>query len=83
MKTRIYLRDWFYNAGIVGFLRILEENEDQFAKIEENYIEFETEKLKNFASYYFNYFFKKYNIAKKVEERLEKSLPYEKMQYPG
>ncbi|MGN1298206.1 MAG: type I-B CRISPR-associated protein Cas8b1/Cst1 [Clostridia bacterium] len=73
MKTRIYLREWFYNAGIVGFLRILEKNQDQFAKIGENYIEFETEKLKNFASYYFNYFFEKYNIAKKVEEKLEKS----------
>lgn len=73
MKTRIYLKDWFYNAGIVGFLRILEKNQDQFAKIEENYIEFEAEKLKNFASYYFNYFFEKYNIAKKVEERMEKS----------
>lgn len=73
MKTRIYLKEWFYNAGIVGFLRILEKNQDQFAEIGENYIEFEMEKLKNFASYYFNYFFQKYNIAQKVEERIEKS----------
>lgn len=67
------MKDWFFNAGIVGFLRILEENQDQFVQINENYIEFETEKLKNFANYYFNYFFKKYNIAQRVEERIEKS----------
>ena len=73
MKTRIYLKDWFYNAGIVGFLRILEENQDEFATIKENYIEFETEKLKRFAKYYFNYFFERYNVAKKTEEKIEKS----------
>lgn len=73
MKTRIYLKDWFYNAGIIGFLRILEANQDEFAIIKENYIEFETEKLKNFANYYFNYFFERYNVAKKTEERIEKS----------
>ena len=50
MKTRIYLKDWFYNAGIIGFLRIIEANQDEFATIKENYIEFETEKLKNFAN---------------------------------
>lgn len=73
MKIRIYLKDWFYNAGIIGFLRILEKNQDEFATIKENYIEFETEKLKNFANYYFNYFFERYNVAKKTEERIEKS----------
>lgn len=73
MKTRIYLSDWFYNAGLVGFLRIIEANQDKFATIKENYIEFETEKLKNFANYYFKYFFERYNVAKKTEERIEKS----------
>lgn len=79
MKTRIYLKDWFFNAGIIGFLRILEKNEDEFATIKENYIEFETEKLKNFASYYFNYFFQRYNVAKKTQERIEKS--FQKIKY--
>ena len=79
MKTRKYIKDWFFNAGIIGFLRILEKNEDEFATIKENYIEFETEKLKNFANYYFNYFFQRYNVAQKTEERIEKS--FQKIKY--
>ena len=73
MKTTIYLNDWFYNSGIVGFLRILEYNQDNFAEIHENYICFETSQLKNFHKYYFKYFFDKYNIGLKTKERLEKS----------
>ena len=57
MKTTIYLNDWFYNSGIVGFLRILDYNNDNFAEIKDNYITFETKKLKNFHKYYFKYFF--------------------------
>ncbi len=67
MKTKIYLNDWFINCGIVGFLRILEHNEDNFAQINENCITFETEKLKNFHKQYFKYFFDKYNVANKTE----------------
>ena len=73
MKTIIYLNDWFYNCGIVGFLRILEYNQDNFAEIHENYIRFETSNLKNFHKYYFKYFFDKYNIGLKTKERIEKS----------
>ena len=73
MKTTIYLNDWFYNCGIVGFLRILEYNQDNFAEIHENYIRFETSNLKNFHKYYFKYFFDKYNIGLKTKERIEKS----------
>ena len=73
MKTTIYLNDWFYNSGIVGFLRILEYNQDNFAEIHENYICFETNRLKNFHKYYFKYFFDKYNIGLKTKERIEKS----------
>lgn len=73
MKTKIYLNDWFYNCGIVGFLRILEYNQDNFAEIHENYISFETTKLKDFHKYYFKYFFDKYNIGLKTKERIEKS----------
>ena len=34
--------------GIVGFLRILESNEDEFAIRKNNYIEFDTEDLRDF-----------------------------------
>ena len=73
MKTTIYLNDWFYNCGMVGLLRILEYNQDNFAEIHENYISFDTSKLKNFHKYYFKYFFDKYNIGLKTKERIEKS----------
>ena len=73
MKTKVYLNDWFLNCGIIGFLRILEHNEDEFAEINENYISFDTEKLRNFHKYYFKYFFDKYNVGERVVSRLDKS----------
>ena len=76
MKIKVYLNDWFYNAGIVGFLRILEDNEDEFAIRKNNYIEFGTESLRNFHKYYFNYFFKKYNVAESVKNRTKNSFDY-------
>ena len=62
--------------GIVGFLRILEENEDEFALKRNNYIEFDTEDLRNFHKYYFNYFFQKYNVAESVKNRTESAFDY-------
>ena len=73
MKIKVYLNEWFVNAGIIGFLRILEYNKDKFAKIEKNYIEFESENLKNFSKYYFKYFFDTYNVAEKTEKRINQS----------
>lgn len=62
--------------GIIGFLKILEENEDNFANKSENYIEFDTEKLRDFDKYYFNYFFNRYNVAKSVIERTSKQFEH-------
>jgi len=73
LKTKIYTREWFYNAGIIGFLRILKHNNKEFVIIKENYIEFDTKELSDFHSCYFKYFFDTYNVAKKVEERIESS----------
>lgn len=73
MKTKIYTREWFYNAGIIGFLRILEHNQKDFVNIQENYIEFDTKDLKDFAQDYFQYFFDIYNVAKKTTEKIEVS----------
>ena len=70
MQTKIYLGDWFFNSGIVGFLRILKHNNDNFVQINENYITFDTKDLKNFHKYYFNYFFDKYNVAIKTKDRI-------------
>ena len=57
MKTKIYLNEWFINAGIIGFIRILDHSKDNFLTIKNNYIEFDTNNLKNFHKYYFKYFF--------------------------
>lgn len=76
MKTRVYLNDWIINAGIVGFLRILEHNNDNFAIIKDNYIEFDTENLRNFHHYYFKYFFDKYNIAQSVIDKTKIAFDY-------
>ena len=76
MKIKVYLNDWFYNAGIVGFLRILEVNEYEFAIRKNNYIEFDTESLRNFHKYYFNYFFKRYNVTESVKNRTNYAFEY-------
>lgn len=76
MKKRVYLNDWFFNCGIVGFLKILEWNQDEFAIKKENYIEFDTEDLKNFHKYYFKYFYDNYNVAQKVEDRTKNAFEY-------
>lgn len=62
--------------GIVGFLRILEKNHDEFAIKRNNYIEFDTEDLRDFHKYYFEYFFKKYNVAESVKSRTKSSFDY-------
>lgn len=76
MQVKVYLNDWFYNCGIIGFLEILEHNNDNFAIMKDNYIEFDTENLRNFHKYYFKYFFDKYNIAKSLKSRTESAFNY-------
>lgn len=82
MKLRIYTSDWFYNLGVVGFHRIIrfaEENlglvkEDYGYKINENFIEFDQEILKDFHKYYFEYMFDFYNNYEKTKEQIERYL---------
>lgn len=76
MKTKIYLNDWFYNCGIVGFLKILEHNENQFATKKNNYIEIDTENLRDFNKYYFKYFYDRYNVAESVKNRTNYAFEY-------
>lgn len=58
------------NSGIIGFIRILEHSKNNILLIKDNYIEFDTNDLKNFHQYYFQYFFNQYNMAQKVEKRV-------------
>ncbi len=76
MKTKIYLNDWYINCGIVGFLKILEHNKNQFATKRNNYIEIDTEDLRDFNKYYFKYFYDKYNVAESVKNRTNDAFKY-------
>ncbi len=63
---RVYMRDWYYNAGIAGFLYILLDGkrptEIPGLTIGDNYIEFESKALQGFEEKFrrksFSYFFK-------------------------
>lgn len=71
MKKKIYLNDWTINSGIIGFLNILKEaGKDIDSMMKGNYIEFDTEILESFSQDYFSYFFKKYDVAKRIKKRV-------------
>ncbi|MEJ5173150.1 MAG: type I-B CRISPR-associated protein Cas8b1/Cst1 [Hydrogenothermaceae bacterium] len=69
---RVYLSDWLYNAGIVGFLKInsdlwefdengnLKSKDENLLKIGDNYIEFNRDIFKGFSERHFNYAFNLY-----------------------
>lgn len=68
---RVYLGDWLYNAGIIGFLKInshlwdvknheLKSKDENLLKIGENYIEFDRKIFDGFAKRYFDYAFNQY-----------------------
>ena len=73
MKVKIYLNEWFVNAGIIGFIRIMEHSNNTGIEIRDNYIELDTNILKEFNKYYFKYFFDKYNVADKMKDRISNS----------
>lgn len=54
---RVYLSDWLFNAGIIGFLNIISNKKDideiENITIAENYIEFDRAILKGFSQKYF------------------------------
>ena len=74
MIERIYLEDWAYNAGIVGFINILENSNKDFVITNKNYIEFDTKIIYDFHECYFKYFMQKYDIAKKTKMRIEENI---------
>jgi len=55
--------------GIVGLVRILHDNNIEY-KAAENYVEFDSQILENFANYYFDYFISTY-IKKEYQRKIE------------
>lgn len=60
-KIKIELNDWLFNAGLVGFINILEHSNSDY-KIYKNYLEFNISALENFEEKYFNFLFDKYGM---------------------
>ncbi|MGM9987590.1 MAG: type I-B CRISPR-associated protein Cas8b1/Cst1 [Bacillaceae bacterium] len=57
---RLDVSSWLNNAGLVGFINILEAA-DKHVTPKQNYVEFDSSVLENFADDYFNYFATKYS----------------------
>lgn len=90
MSEKIYLGDWLYNAGILGFLNILNGwNTEEYwhikdgeliseqpdkLKFYENYIEIDRSIFKGYAEKYFDYAFNMYGRYYDIKALLEKSL---------
>jgi CRISPR-associated protein Cst1 len=77
---KIYLGDWLYNAGIVGFLRInshlwhvkdekLISKDENLLKIGDNYIEIDRKIFDGFTDRFFNYAF---NLYGRYDRKLKK-----------
>ncbi|URZ03334.1 type I-B CRISPR-associated protein Cas8b1/Cst1 [Clostridium felsineum] len=79
MKIKVYLNDWFYNMGIIGFMRILENSEmlNEVSR-KDNYIEFDSSILKEFGKYYFDYFMNRYDVPKDRLNRYQSQKAYVK-----
>lgn len=70
-NTRLYMEDWLFNSGLVGFSNILNDAGDEVI-LEGNYLEFNPEVLINFEEKYFNYFINKYENVMIFSEILKK-----------
>ncbi|MEG1059064.1 MAG: type I-B CRISPR-associated protein Cas8b1/Cst1 [Clostridia bacterium] len=77
MNLRVYLGDWMINAGIIGFIRIIDDT--TLIHIKDNYIEFDSDILYEFDNYYFDYYFNKYDICKKVKNKVSTNIEYIKI----
>ncbi|MEK7433016.1 MAG: type I-B CRISPR-associated protein Cas8b1/Cst1 [Cyanobacteriota bacterium] len=67
---KVYLGDWLFNAGILGFLNIIREEKDletlENITISENYIEFDRKILEDFSQKYFQSAFEQYGRYKRL-----------------
>lgn len=79
MKHKVYLRDWYYNAGIIGFLNIIANDEDidfnniQSLTVGENYIEFDNNIFDDFEEKFKRYAFLKFFNIQAYLSRFKKN----------
>ncbi len=64
MVERVYLGDWAYNAGIIGFIEIMLDGEDiasqNIITVGPNYIEFNRNSLQGFSDKFFKKAYQRY-----------------------
>ncbi|MCM8822545.1 MAG: type I-B CRISPR-associated protein Cas8b1/Cst1 [Candidatus Omnitrophica bacterium] len=77
MKYKVYLRDWYFNAGIIGFLKIIADGrklEDiSYLVFGENYIEFNDDIFNGFEEKFIKHVFLKFFNVEAYLKRLQKA----------
>jgi len=81
VKHRVYMRDWYFNAGIVGFLRVISNDAmpDELSNIEgleigENYIEFDDGLLDGFKERFIQHTFHNFMDLNFYKRKIEVTL---------
>ncbi|MBF0343465.1 MAG: type I-B CRISPR-associated protein Cas8b1/Cst1 [Nitrospirae bacterium] len=78
MRHKVYMRDWYFNAGIVGFLTIVADgkglDEVQHLNVGENYVEFDDEVFEAFDDKFVKHAFLKFFSIQAYSQRLNKAL---------
>jgi len=64
------MSDWLYNAGLVGFINILDHAKDNY-QLRSSYVEFDITSLKGFEEKYFKFLFDKYGAFTVYESIVE------------
>ncbi len=77
MKHRVYMRDWYFNAGIVGFLTIVADgrnlDEVEHLHVGENYVEFDDAIFDNFGYKFVKHAFVKFFNVQAYCQRFKKA----------
>ncbi|WP_040335443.1 type I-B CRISPR-associated protein Cas8b1/Cst1 [Candidatus Magnetobacterium casense] len=77
MKHRLYMRDWYFNAGIVGFLTIVADgrslDEVEHLHVGENYVEFDDAIFDNFGDKFVKHAFAKFFNVQAYCQRFKKA----------
>ncbi|MBF0607512.1 MAG: type I-B CRISPR-associated protein Cas8b1/Cst1 [Magnetococcales bacterium] len=77
MKHRVYMRDWYFNAGIVGFLTIVADDKSldkvEHLYVGENYVEFDDAIFDNFGDKFVKHAFVKFFSVQAYCQRFKKA----------
>ncbi|WP_131925454.1 type I-B CRISPR-associated protein Cas8b1/Cst1 [Hazenella coriacea] len=79
MNKRIYLDEWFINAGVLGFLTVLQRSASPSQyQVGQHYIEFDPAVLDSFAVHFFDILIEKFSKYEQDRLRFQKQLEFAK-----